>query len=405
MFTHKQFNPFFKLVLFLTAICLSNCSDKSEYGEASDYEKLGAGSSGSGIIKGTVLDNASDALPGVSVTFAKSGTTSSVVTTVDNGTYSKTSLSSGTYTLTYTKSGFIDTTLSATLTADNETLTVATVKQFPDTCASGTISGTIKDAVSDSVVSDVSLSVRSGLNMTSGTIIKTATTDSSGNYSLSSMSAGWYTVETSKSGYITGYFNVYACGNQANQDASISTSIDSGTMRIVLHWDNLTTNVVKILDSHLTGTDNLSGQGHTNNSTNRFHLYYNSISGVDSFYYATNNFSCTSCSDTQKSDNVTLDNDDYDGAPGTETITINKVRSGTYRYSVHDFSNKGLTAPDNLSKSGATVIVYYNDTTTTYNVPNNAGSLWTVFTFDSSSGFTAVNGMSDQLSASNIQYY
>jgi hypothetical protein len=384
---------------------LSNCSDKSEYGEASDYEKLGYGPSGSGIIKGTVLDNGSDALSGVSVTFAKSGTTSSVVTTVDNGTYSKTSLSSGIYTLTYSKSGYLETSQSATLTADNETLTVATVKLFSDTCASGTISGTIKDAVSDSVVSDVSLSVRSGLNMTSGTIIKTATTDSSGNYSLSSMSAGWYTVETSKSGYITGYFNVYACGNQANQDASISTNIDSGTMRIVLHWDNLTTNVVNILDSHLTGTDNLSGQGHTNNSTNRFHLYYNSISGVDSFYYATNNFSCTSCSDTQKSDNVTLDNDDNDGAPGTETITINKVRSGTYRFSVHDFSNKGLTAPDNLSKSGATVIVYYNDTTTTYNVPNSAGSLWTVFTFDSSSGFTAVNGMSDQSSASNIQYY
>ena len=406
MFTHKQFNPFFKLVLFLTAICLSNCSDKSEYGEASDYEKLGAGSSGSGIIKGTVLDNASDALPGISVTFAKSGTTSSVVTTVDNGTYSKTSLSSGTYTLTYSKSGYLETSQSAELTADNETLTVATVKQFPDTCAStGTISGTFKDAVDDSVVSDVSLSVRSGLNMTSGTIIKTATTDSSGNYSLSSMSAGWYTVETSKSGYITGYFNVYACGNQANQDASISTNIDSGTMRIVLHWDNLTTNVVKILDSHLTGTDNLSGQGHTNNSTNRFHLYYNSISGVDSFYYATNNFSCTSCSDTQKSDNVTLDNDDYDGAPGTETITINKVRSGTYRYSVQDWSNKALTAPDNLSKSGTTVIVYYNNTATTFNVPNDNGSLWTVFTFDISSGFNAVNGMSDQSSYSNIQYY
>ena len=46
MFSHKQFNPFFKLVLILTAICLSNCSDKSEYGEASDYVKLGAESSG-----------------------------------------------------------------------------------------------------------------------------------------------------------------------------------------------------------------------------------------------------------------------------------------------------------------------------------------------------------------------
>ena len=128
---------------------MSNCSDKSEYGEASDYEKLGYGPSGSGIIKGTVLDNASDALPGISVTFAKSGTTSSVVTTVDNGTYSKTSLSFGTYTLTYTKSGYLETSQSVTLTTDNETLEVATVKQFPDTCAStGTISGTLKDAVS-----------------------------------------------------------------------------------------------------------------------------------------------------------------------------------------------------------------------------------------------------------------
>ena len=96
MFSLKQLNPFCTLVLILTAFCLSNCSGNSEYGEANDYEKGGyspSGSdspSGSGIIKGTVLDNASDALSGVSVTFAKSGTTSSVVTTLDNGTYSET---------------------------------------------------------------------------------------------------------------------------------------------------------------------------------------------------------------------------------------------------------------------------------------------------------------------------
>jgi hypothetical protein len=95
MFSLKKLNPFCTLVLILTAFCLSNCSENSEYGEASDYEKLGYSPSGSGIIKGAVLDNASDALSGVSVTFAKSGTTSSVVTTEDNGTYSNTSLSSG----------------------------------------------------------------------------------------------------------------------------------------------------------------------------------------------------------------------------------------------------------------------------------------------------------------------
>jgi len=144
VFSFNKMNRFLPLVLVTLLLLLSSCSERSEYGKKSDYEKLGYGPSGSGIIKGAVLDNASDALSGVSVTFAKSGTTSSVVTTEDNGTYSKTSLSSGNYTLTYSKSGYLEMSQSAELTADNETLTVATVKQFPDTCAStGTISGTI----------------------------------------------------------------------------------------------------------------------------------------------------------------------------------------------------------------------------------------------------------------------
>ena len=387
MFSPKQLNPFCTLVLILTAFCLSNCSDKSEYGEASDYEKLGYGPSGSGIIKGTVLDNGSDALSGVSVTFAKSGTTSSVVTTVDNGTYSKTSLSSGTYTLTYSKSGYLETTQSATLATDREELTVATVKQLPDTCAStGTISGTIKDAVSGSGVSDVILSVRSGLNETSGTIVKTENTSNSGTYSFSSMNAGWYTVQTSKSGYIAANFNVFSCGNVSSQDHSISTSLSSGTMRIVLSWpaDSTSTD----LDSHLTGPDNLSGQGHSGASTKRFHVKYPS-SGQGAFYYAANNYSCT----CDKSDNVTVDQDDQN-APGTETITISNVRSGTYRYSVHEYH--GISSGTTLAKSGASVTVYYNDLSknpTTYNVSNASGNLWSVFTFDTSVGLTETNNL------------
>ena len=400
MFSPKQLNPFCTLVLILTAFCLSNCSDKSEYGEASDYEKLGYGPSGSGIIKGTVLDNASDALSGVSVTFAKSGTTSSVVTTEDNGTYSKTSLSSGNYTLTYSKSGYLEMSQSAELTADNETLTVATVKQFPDTCAStGTISGTIQDAVDSSVVvSGVSLSIRSGMNTTSGTIIKTATTDSSGNYSLSSMSAGWYTIQFSKSGYITGNFNVYSCGSVGSQDSQISTSLATGTMRIVLHWG--ASSGLGVVDSHLTGPDNASG---------RFHVYWNSVSGQDVFYYATNSFSCSGCTVSQKSDNVTLDQDDYNGDPGTETMTIqtDSWRSGTYRYSAHNYSkatgSDGNPTDTTFAESGTTVKVYYGDSEpTTYNVPNRAGTLWTVFTIDGSSKVvTSVNGMSAVVGSSS----
>ena len=390
MFSLKKFNHFCMPVLILTAFCLSNCSENSEYGDASDYEKGGYSPSGSGIIKGTVLDNASDALSGVSVTFAKSGTTSSVVTTEDNGTYSKTSLSSGNYTLTYSKSGYLEMSQSAELTTDNETLEVATVKQFPDTCAStGTISGTINDAVNDSLaVSDVSLSVRSGMNTTSGTIIKTATTDSSGNYSLSSMSAGWYTIQFSKTGYITGNFNVYSCGSVGSQDASISTSLATGTMRIVLHWG--ASSGLGVVDSHLTGPDNASG---------RFHVYWNAVSGQDVFYYATNSFSCSNCTSSQKSDNVTLDQDDFNGDPGTETITIptDSWRSGTYRYSAHDYTNaggNGNASSTKFAKSGTTVKVYYNGTETTYNVPNLAGTVWKVFTIDGDSKvITTVNSM------------
>ena len=250
-------------------------------------------SSGSAIIKGTVEDNASEALSGVSVIYAKSGTASSTVSTVDNGTFSKSSLSSGTYTLTYTKSGFVDASLSATLTADNETLEVDTVQLFADTsCATtGIISGTINDAVSNSGVANVSLSARSGVDTTSGTIVKTTTSDVSGNYSLSSMSTGWYTIQTSKSGYTATTFNVFACGDQSEQDGSISTTLSSGSLRVVLSWKS---NVD--LDGHLTGPDNASG---------RFHVYYNQ----KRFHYDNNTYS----SSRSSSDNVTQDTDSVYG--------------------------------------------------------------------------------------------
>ena len=326
------------------------------------------------------------------MTFAKSGITSTLVTTEDNGTYVKTSLSSGNYTLTYSKSGYIDMSQSAELTTDNETLTVATVKQFPDTCAStGTISGTIQDAVDSSVVvSDVSLSIRSGMNTTSGTIIKTAITDSSGNYSLSSMSAGWYTIQFSKTGYITGNFNVYSCGSVGSQNSQISTSLADGTMRIVLHWG--ASSGLTIVDSHITGPDNASG---------RFHIYY--PSSKRKFFYYTNDHTCSGCTASQKSDNVTLDQDDT-SAPGTETITIptDSWRNGTYRYSAHYYGattsgwSSGFASSTLLSQSGTTVTVYYGSTEPrTYNVPNSAGNLWTVFTIDGSSKVvTTVNNMS-----------
>ena len=222
-----------------------------------------------GTIKGsTLIQSSNSALSGVSVSYTKSGTTIVNTASDSNGDFRQ-ALVLGTYTLSYSKSGYLDEIQSAKLSEDNQTLVVSTLKMLPESCASGTISGTIKDAVTNSPVTGVSLSARRGLNMTSGTVVKTYTTPDNGSYSLSSMNAGWYTVETSISGYITSTFHVYACGDQSGQDSFISTTLAPGAMRIVLSWKTDTDD----LDSHLTARDNLSGQGHSNAVNQQFHLY------------------------------------------------------------------------------------------------------------------------------------
>ena len=153
MFSLKQFNPFFPLVLILTAFCLSNCSGNSEYGDASDYEKGGYSpsgsdnSSGSGTIRGTVRYDNNTAAENVSVSFAASGTIVENTTTNNSGDYSQDNLSLGTYTLTFTKSNFNDASLSTALETDNQTVT-ANMILLADNCSSGTVVGTITDAVS-----------------------------------------------------------------------------------------------------------------------------------------------------------------------------------------------------------------------------------------------------------------
>ena len=147
------------------------------------------------------------------------------------------------------------------------------------------------------------------------------------------------------------------------------------------------------LDAHFSIPDNSSGT---------YHIYYATVSGDNHKYYVYG-----------AGDNVTLDYDDDNSSgrpspPGKETISIlsgaaTKVRSGTFSYSVHSYKDKdNLTAnyKTNLSKSRAKVRVFYNDQGTLvrkrFNVPNDNGTLWRVFTFDSSgsgSGFTRVDNM------------
>ena len=224
--------------------------------------------------------------------------------------------------------------------------------------------------------------------MTSGSTTGTTTTATNGTYTLSSLNAGGYTVQVSKTGYITTYFNVNVCSTDlTNQDASMSEELSSGTMRIVLSWPLTSPVTGDDLDSHIS-IPNSAGNG-------TVHIYYGTNAGGvnanDYYVYGAN-------------DNVTLDKDDQNGPPGTETITITQVRSGTYSFSVHDWDNGDADNPSStkLAESGASVKVYYNNTTTTFNVPNSAGDLWRVFTFTTSGGLIPSGNMSSASNSASV---
>ena len=143
-------------------------------------------------------------------------------------------------------------------------------------------------------------------------------------------------------------------------------------MRIVLSWQTTSPVTGDDLDSHIQfpGISGAATHLMWDNNTG------GSGQGGDYYVYGAN-------------DNVTLDRDETD-PPGTETITIMEVRSGTYSYRVHDYENKGDNSSTKLAESGATVTVYYNNSSTKYTVPSGVGNVWKVFTFTASGGLTKV---------------
>lgn len=110
------------------------------------------------------------------------------------------------------------------------------------------------------------------------------------------------------------------------------------------------------LDSHLTGPDE---------DTGRFHVYYASREPVGAGAY--------------------LDRDDVTGY-GPETVTITEVRTGTYRYSVFNFSDQSNDGALGFDESPARVTVYDSDgQRASYSAPPaNAGdgNTWRILEID-----------------------
>ena len=312
----------------------TSAKDTSSNSLASTYTTNGftTSPSGSGTIKGSVKVDNGSALSGVSVAFSIYGATVATATSDSNGDFSQSSLGLGEYSLTYTKNDYLTSSQSDTLASDNQTLLVETMTQLTDSCSSGTISGKITDAVDGSAVSSVVLSAYEG-----ATFIKSTTTNDSGEYSFSDMDPGRYAFYNLKSGYISEWFYVNACGSKEDQDNSITTTLPSDTMRIILRWPKTAPETAQDLDSYLYSPDG-SGDWHK--------IYWNNL-----------------VQDYGADGTVTLDKDakEPNVPPGDETNTISKVRSGTYIYKVYNYSDSAAETEaqkTNLKNSKAMVKVY-----------------------------------------------
>jgi hypothetical protein len=226
----------------------------------------------------------------------------------------------------------------------------------------------ISDAFNGASLSGVALRARAGINASTGTTVATQTTNAAGNASFAGMAAGTYTVEMVRTGYAGGFFTMTIVGGQTGAyPSSIAPLVATGQIRVILDWGLTPSD----LDSHLTGPT-VDGAG-------RFHVFY----GDDA--YVVNDDSVAA-----------LDHDDT-SSYGPETITVYTQQAGTYRYSVHDYSNRGETSSTELGTSGARVRVYQGATLVrTFHVPTGAaGTLWTVFEINGTT-ITPLNQMSYQ---------
>lgn len=310
-----------------------------------------------GTITGKVTDVAGNPIVGAEVTFEHNGVLVHTTKTDEAGTYSAL-LDSQNYSVTISANDYVTyVAVSEVVEEETVTLNAMLVKE-----GSGTVKGTVVSATSAMTISDVTLNVRSGLNMKTGTIVKTGKSNASGAFTFE-LEAGYYTIEMLCDGYTTGYVNVLVnSGEAVVANGSLSPIMTSSTYRVVLTWGRSPED----LDSHLIGQ---AADGST------YHVYY-------SDKHAYNN---------SGREVANLDVDDTTSY-GPETTTFIVETTGKYEFIVHRYSSRG-----SLPDSGATVEVY-NGTRliakyTVDSTQSDSYRYWEVFTIENGI-FKTINEMS-----------
>jgi YD repeat-containing protein len=177
-------------------------------------------------LSGSVTQTGGTAISGASIQVLQNGASKGSATSASDGSYSVSSLATGSYDVKFSASSFgtvlqSGVSVSASGTTLNQTLVTP-----------GTISGQVTQSNGTTVISGATITI-----VQSGESISTATSNGSGNYSVSNLSAGSYSVEASDTGYVTqGVDSVSVTSGTATTE---NFSLDAGgTLPINYFYDS-----------------------------------------------------------------------------------------------------------------------------------------------------------------------
>jgi len=200
------------------------------------------------------------------------------------------------------------------------------------------------------------------------------TTDQLGNFSMNNLPAGNYNVIIELAGYFTRIVNNVEVANGQIQltPQTIVQQPAAGSYRIILTWGSSPSD----LDAHFTGPTT---------SGSRFHIYF-----------------------SNKTPSGALTNLDVDdrSSYGPETVTITSLVDGTYRYSVHNFSNQTTSGGSGIASSPPAKVEIYNHSglMQSFIAPpfTGNGNTWRVFELVASGGNFVINPINTYVMATDV---
>ncbi len=346
--------------------------------------------------KVTVADDDNDfgnnaPLEGAAVTITRLSSTNAFTYTAltdADGEYSFQGLTIGRYMITVSKDGYRSVTQQFNVYMYQNNIRNIVLEAIPGTnITDGNAAGKIIDSVTGYGVGGLTLDIYEGVNITTGTIIATLTSGENGRYVTPDLTPGNYTIAIRDNRTLSDENERYNDGSIVikilsdklidNQNGYVTNNrqLDVESIRIVLTWGVYP----RDLDSHLD--IDLSDGTHA-------HTYYS-----DKTYYR----------DGQLMADLDLDDTT---SYGPETTTVYVMEEGVYTFYVHDYTNRTSSNSTSLANSGAKVEVYLgNSSVAAYvaYVPDDPGTLWTVFSYNSVTGMiTPINDVTYHSSPSSI---